>query len=378
MGSVLAMDLSRSPSVDSVTLVDVDPTKLEAARRRIRARLVTEAMDLTDAGKLARFLPQFDVIASALPHGTVHPANVAAARAGSRMVDIAFEDSQMGLDGAFKKSGGLLIPGCGLAPGLAGILLYEASRRLGGADEGHLLVGGLPQKPRPPFGYRLVFSIVGLLREYTDDARVVRGGEIVRVSPFANVVSVRFPRPVGTCEAFYTDGLASLLYTLRDVPVLDELTVRWPGHAEKMKLLVDAGFLSHEPHPLGGQTFTPFDVTASLLAERLALEDPEDLTVMRVIARKGSKQVVSELIDLYDREQGVTSMGRTTAYTGSIVAQMVGSGAIRATGTVPPEVALGPAGVEALLTELRTRGVNVKTRRRPARGPIVRPSPGAG
>jgi lysine 6-dehydrogenase len=117
---------------------------------------------------------------------------------------------------------------------------------MGGADEGHILVGGLPQEPTLPFGYKLVFSIVGLLREYTDEARVVRDGKWVKVKPFSTVERYLFPPPIGELEGFCTDGLASLVYTMKGLRVLDEITLRRPGHAEKMNLLLESGFFSRE------------------------------------------------------------------------------------------------------------------------------------
>lgn len=363
MGSVISWDLSRSPEVDEVVVADIDQLRLAALKKRAGPKLSTEVVDVADGAKLVRFLKGFDVVSSALPHGIVHPANVAAGKAGARMVDIAFEDEQMELGSLFKKNGGLLVPGCGLAPGLGGILLAQGLRELGTADEGHVLVGGLPQKPQPPFGYRLVFSIIGLLREYMDIARIVRGGKVVQVRPFDDVLEVEFPKPIGRCEAFYTDGLATLLYSVKGLKEMDEMTVRWPGHAEKMKFLIDAGFLSKEKITLRGAQVSPFELSAALLSERLRNQDPEDVTVMRVVVKGKAGEVRYEMLDYYDEKNGVTSMGRTTGYTCSIVSQMVGAGKVRGTGVVPPEEALDAGGVKSLLAELGRRGVRVTQKR---------------
>jgi saccharopine dehydrogenase-like NADP-dependent oxidoreductase len=359
MGSVIAGDLCGSRDVDSVVVGDIDGERLGALKSRLGEKVSTEKLDVKDAAAMQEFLSGHDVVASALTHGAVNPAYVAASRAGARMVDIAFEDEQMGLDSAFRSAGGLLVPGCGLAPGLGGILLYSASRELGGADEGHVMVGGLPQHPQPPFGYRLVFSVVGLLREYLDDARVVRGGKTVKVRPFDEIVGVDFPEPAGRLEGFYTDGLATLLYTMTDIGEMDEMTLRYPGHAEKMMTLRDSGFLSRQPVRAGGREAVPYDLSAELLSKALRAGRQEDMTVMRVTARKGDRTVTYDMLDFYDERLGVTSMGRTTAYTASIVAQMVGSGEVTGEGTVPPEVALGREGTEKLLAELARRGVKI-------------------
>jgi len=360
MGSVIGWDLTKSEDVDEVVVADVDKERLENLKKRSPGKKMSvEVLDIKDRRRAVAFLKNFDVATSALPHGIVHYSDLVAVEAGAKMVNIAFEDEQMGLDIAAKKSGALLIPGCGVAPGLGGILLAYALEQLGGGDEGHILVGGLPQKPVPPFDYRLVFSVVGLLREYIEDARVFRNGKLVRMRPFSTVQNFEFPPPIGRLEGFCTDGLASLVYTMKGMKTLDEITLRWPGHAEKMALLMESGYFSREKVKVGESMISPLEVSWAVLGSKLAEGDPHDMTVMRIIAkgRKGTK--VYDMVDKYDDKEGITSMGKTTGYTASIVTQMLGSGRIRGKGVVPPEKAVRGGRVIELISELRKRGVRI-------------------
>jgi len=363
MGSTIAWDLGRSREVDEVVVADLDPERLKSAKRRGGRKVATEVVDVADGEKLRRFSKGFDVVASALPHGIVHPADVALVKSGAKVVNIAFEDEQMQLDVAAKKTGALLIPGCGLAPGLGGILLARGAERVGGADRGRILVGGLPQRPVEPFQYRLVFSVIGLLREFTDPARIIRNGRLTRVDPVSRTVRVDFPKPVGRCEAFYSDGLATLLYSMKGFKTLEELTVRFPGHVKKIKLLLDSGVLSKEPISVDGRDVRPFDVSAPALARKMSEGPPEDVTVMRVEVSGPSGRITFEMMDFYDQANGVTSMGKTTGYTCSIVSQMVGSGSVRGKGVVPPEVALKGKQSDLLVSELRRKGVRITENR---------------
>lgn len=363
MGSVVGWDLARSEGVDEVVVADIDEARLGALKERAPGKkLSVEVLDIREREKVVEFLKRFDVAASALPHGVVHLSDLAAVEAGTKMVNIAFEDEQMALDAAAKKSGGTLIPGCGVAPGLGGILLTHALEELGGGDVGHILVGGIPQDPKPPFGYKLVFSIVGVLREYTDEARVFKGGKLVKVKPFSTVETYEFPAPVGTLEGFCTDGLASLVYTAKGMKALDEVTLRWPGHAEKMRLLMESGFFSRDKVKVGEVEVSPLEVSWAVLGNKLSEGDPKDMTVMRVIAEGKEGRIVYDMVDRYDEESGVSSMGRTTGFTASIVTQMLGSGGIHGEGVIPPEKAVTGDGVGTLLTELGRRGVLVKRR----------------
>jgi lysine 6-dehydrogenase len=364
MGSVIGWDLAKSDAVDSVVVADVDETRLRALKKRAPGKkLSVEKLDIRERKKVVSFLKRFDVSVSALPHGIVHHSDLAAVEAGAKMINIAFEDEQMELDGAARRSGALLIPGCGVAPGLGGILLTRALGDLGGGDEGHILVGGIPQHPNPPFNYKLVFSIVGLLREYVEDARVVRDGKIIKVRPFSTVETYHFPPPVGDLEGFATDGLASLVYTMKGIKTLDEITLRYPGHAEKMSVLMEAGFFSREKVRVGDVEVAPLEVSWSVLGRMLSEGDPHDITVMRVIAKGKGGSIVYDMVDRYDEENGVTSMGRTTGYTASIVAQMVGTGGVRGKGVVPPEIAVSGEAVDLLVSEHSKRGVKISRSR---------------
>ena len=363
MGGVVAWDLARSPDVDTVVVSDVDKGRLAAVKKQSGNRkLTTEILDIKDQERTKKFLKQFDVAVSALPHGVVHSSDLAAVASGTKMVNIAFEDEQMELNHEARRTGALLIPGCGLAPGLGGILLAHALAEIGGGDEGHILVGGLPQIPQPPFGYKLVFSVVGLLREYIEDARVFKDGKLVKVRPFATVEKVEFPDPIGTLEAFCTDGLASLVYTMKGMRVLDEKTLRWPGHADRMSLLEEAGFFSRDTMKVGQAELSPLEMSWAVLGKKLSEGDPHDVTLMRVIAKSKSDEFVYDMVDRYDEIEGVTSMGKTTGYTASIVAQMVGSGRIKGKGTIAPERAVDGLLVDTLLSELRRRGVIITSR----------------
>ena len=357
MGSVIAWDLARSPEVDAVMVGDIDEERLAALRKRGGRKVSTQSIDIKDRAAVVKFLKESDVAASALPHGIVHHSDLAAVEAGAKMVNIAFEDDQMELDGAARKSGALLIPGCGVAPGLSAILLAKGLQDIGGGDEGHILVGGLPQDPVPPFGYRLVFSIVGLLREYIDDARVFKGGEMIKVRPFSTLESIDFPEPIGRLEAVCTDGLASLVYTMKGMKTLDEKTLRWPGHVEKMAVLMDSGYFSKEKVKAGGVEVSPLELSWALLGKKLSEGDAKDMTVMRVIAKGKGGEVVYDMVDKYDEEAGVTSMGKTTGYTASIVTQMVGLGKIGGKGVLAPEVAVSGDRVDYLVQGLASRGV---------------------
>ena len=125
-------------------------------------------------------------------------------------------------------------------------------------------------------------------------------------------------------EAFITDGLSTLPETLKKVKFMEEKTIRWKGHVEQIKLLMDLGFFSERPVNLKttGARVSPRALLSTLLDKKLAMhQGDKDMTLMRVMVqgrkKKGDRATrihQYEMIDHFDVETQTTSMARTTAY----------------------------------------------------------------
>ena len=173
----------------------------------------------------------------------------------------------------------------------------------------------------------------------------------------------RFDLPgVGTLEAFLTDGLRTVLSTVK-ARNLREQTLRWPGHAEKMRLLRDSGFLGDIPIEAGGTRVAPRAVAEALLFSMWKRpEGEEEFTVLRVETR-GSRagrpvRLVHDLFDRTDVRTGATSMARTTGFPCVIAALLLASGAFREAGVFPLELLGGRPDLFAAFVEgLAARGV---------------------
>jgi saccharopine dehydrogenase-like NADP-dependent oxidoreductase len=207
----------------------------------------------------------------------------------------------------------------------------------------------------------VVFSPVDVIEEYTRPARYIENGAPV-VRPALSDVELLDFEGVGTLEAFNTDGLRTLADTI-PLPDMKEKTMRYPGHADLMRVLRDTGFFSKEEIDVAGARLRPLDLTARLLFPAWSLpEGEEDVSVMRVIiegaAQGQPRRAVFELVDRYDRAAGVTSMARTTGYTCSVAARLVADGTFARKGLCPPEyLGMDAAACAALFDGLRARGI---------------------
>ncbi|MGA2628127.1 MAG: saccharopine dehydrogenase C-terminal domain-containing protein [Candidatus Bathyarchaeia archaeon] len=369
MGSTIARDLARSKHVDQVTVYDVDGERLRAlAERDHSAKLSTKLHDVRKRNETARLLKRFDVGVGALPHGLSEYAISATITAGVDFVDLIFgwRFGQKEIHSAAKRKGITIIPSCGLAPGLTNILAMAATERMDRVDEVHIKVGGIPERPKPPLNYRIVFSFEAVLEEYLRKARIIKNGKITDVPALSGLETIAFHAPIGKCECFYTDGLSTLVQTLRKVREMDEKTIRWPGHAEQIRTLIDCGLLETKPLLFHGEPIAPRKYVSTLLSNKLMLGKEKDLTLLRVdVSGKNDGKLVHhryEMIDHYDTRHGMTSMARTTAFPCSIATQLVATGRIAQKGLVPPELAFREDLRYEFLDYLASRGMEITSR----------------
>jgi len=365
MGSAAAEDFARSLSNVDVVVADVDSSIAKQAAERIRrANVSWMRLDAGKASELVKALKDFDLALGFLPPALGFRLMEACIQAGKSLVDVSYmSENPLTLHDEALKAGITIIPHCGLAPGISNILVGRAVADFNVVERVHIFVGGLPDKPIPPVGYAITWSPESLIEEYTSKARIIEDGRIVEVEALSGLETVEFPG-IGVLEAFYTDGLRTLLYTVEGVREMWEKTLRYPGHAEKMMLLRDLGFFSGEEIAVDGFRLQPRKFTAKILERRLYNPMVKDFVALKVEVcgyREGFKtRRIYTLVDFYDEKSGVTAMARTTGYTASIVAKLVLEGVIRLKGVVPPErLGMEEDVFRQIMAELSARGIRI-------------------
>jgi len=252
---------------------------------------------------------------------------------------------------------------CGVAPGLSNMILgYHAPRMA--VARFRCLVGGLPARRSWPWQYKAPFSPIDVLEEYTRPARLMENGQVITKPALSDPELVEV-EPVGTLEAFNTDGLRTLLKTVA-APHMVEKTLRYPGHLEYVRVLRESGFLGTEPVAVRGATVRPIDLTAALLFPQWRLAEGEaEFTALQATVwgqEDGrDRRYDYRLFDRTDPLTGVSSMARTTGYTCTAVARLVLAGRFTRRGICPPEfVGADAACFERVLADLSERGVVVE------------------
>jgi len=366
MGSALAYDLAHSDAVEKVILADIDLERTKNVAQAIGANVEPVKLDINYYDDVVGWMERVDVVCGATSYNHNLLLTKAAIETEKHFCDLGgnmdIVYKQMELHDKAKMANVLILPNCGLAPGLATIIGAGGAKRFEKVDQIHLRVGGLPKHPRPPLNYMLVFSVEGLINEYLEPAEVIRDGKVKLVEAMADLEEIEFPQPFGKVEAFNTSGGISTLTRMFEgkVAALDYKTIRYKGHCEKFKTLLDLDFASSEPIMVGNSLWTAREVFQELLKKKLP-SIGQDVVLMKVWIKgtinNQQKTLAYEMIDYYDDKAKISSMMRTTSFPTSIIAQMVVNGTISVRGVLPPEQCVP---VEPLIEKLKERNIIIK------------------
>ncbi len=384
MGSAAAYDMARQDQVDSVTLADSDLKRAKDVAARVNRitndkKVRAVPLDAAKEKDAARLMKGHDGALSAVPYFLNLGLAKAAITAGCHFADLGGNNTvvrqELALAKQAEKRGIGIAPDCGLSPGMASILGGELVRRLDGrADALKLYVGGLPERPMPPFHYQLVFSVEGLINEYVEPARILRKGKLITIDQLTE------PEPFhmdgfAPLVAFQTSGGTSTLPETFEGKVGEcfEKTLRYPGHYDLLCELKDLGLFSNQKMRVGNVEVAPRAVLSKVFEGKFAGKGP-DVCIMRLEAHESVKApgvrgllggklkgrvATFTMVDHYDPKSDMSAMMRTTAFPASIVLQMMCMGAVSKHGAVLQERDV-PA--ETFLEEIARRGIKIEYR----------------
>lgn len=338
VGSAMIRDLLVDPS-NRITAVDYNSKQLEQLPDHPNLKKIQG--DIVDARFRKKVLAFPGLVLNAVPGHLGFVVLKEAIEAGKKIVDICFSpEDPLALNEIAIKHKAIAIVDMGVAPGMSNVLAGCAAREMDEIFSLKILVGGLPKERKKPFEYQAGFSPIDVIEEYTRPARFIEDGRIVSKDALTDIERVNVSG-IGSLEAFNSDGLRTLMFTIKAENMVEK-TMRYPGHAEIMKLFRETGLFDEKAIDIGGQMVVPRDLTSKLLFNHWEMaEGDEDFTVMFVMAegKKDHQRVIfaASLYDEYDREQGIHSMARTTGYAATSAVRLLLSGKIKKYGVIPPE-----------------------------------------
>ena len=243
MGSFIAEELCND---FEVTVIDNNKSALNQIEER-NHRVSAINFDVKN-GIIEDIIANYDLAVNCLPGFMGFEMLKKIIQCKVSCVDISFmPENCLELSELALENDCLVIPDAGVAPGLSNLIIGNivANNEI---EEIQTMVGGLPKKKNPPWNYKVPYSPIDLIEGYTRPARIrVDGKTEIRE---ALSKKQRFEvEGIGELEAFLTDGLRTLLDSkgsLSGVPNLMEFTIRYPGHCDLIRKMINEGKFSDE------------------------------------------------------------------------------------------------------------------------------------
>lgn len=359
----IAYEFVGQKDIDEVCVASRHLDKPKKIKRFLKSdKICPVRLNVKNFDNTVKLMKKFDCAVSAVPYQFNYDLARAAVKAGCNFIDLGgnvdIVKKEFGLSRQAKKSGIAIIPDCGLAPGLVSNLTALAVQKdFKGkkVKSVKLRVGGLPQHPKGPLKYMIVFSVHGLINEYIEPVLVIDNYKLKTVEPMQDVEELNFPG-FGRMEAFNTSGGTSTMpqsYKGK-IKELNYKTIRYPGHAEQIRCMMYLGLTSSKPRKVDGCKLPPRELLEDLFKEKLSYDD-RDVVLLKVIVEGAKKKVVYTLVD--KEKGGLTAMTRCTGFPAGVIAEMIVRDDIKKKGTLKHEFDVPP---QVLYKALKKRGLNIK------------------
>jgi lysine 6-dehydrogenase len=372
-GQAAVVDLARSNDVTDIICVDVGPglpNELTGIQGMDKVRLVrVDASSKSDLVDL--FHRDVDAVIDLLPLPLMITAFTAAVEASVPIVSTNYAHSVRHLDGPAREAGVIVMPECGLDPGIDLILIGHGVRRFDQLTKLNSYCGGIPEPEAAdnPLRYKISWNWDMVLTSSVRDSVFIRNGRRLEIPADRQhesdaVHTISFPG-LGELEAipngnavFYTD----LLGLTEHITETGRYALRYPGWSSFWAPMKRLGFLETEPIPGLAAPISPRDILVHHLEPRLQYQRNEkDLAVMHNIfegTRGGRpKRFISSLLIERDLNTGLLAMSQGVGYTTSIVAQMIARGHIVDAGLRSPVTDIP---YEPFIEALAARGIRTQ------------------
>lgn len=138
-----------------------------------------------------------------------------------------------------KDAGTAFVPQCGVAPGFINIVANNMIQHFDQVDSVLLCAGAIPQQPHNALKYALTWSTDGLINEYANPCVALVNKRVVNLEPLEGLETIEIDGLL--YEAFNTSGgIGTLALSYQDqINTMSYKTLRYPGHGDKVKFLLN-------------------------------------------------------------------------------------------------------------------------------------------
>jgi lysine 6-dehydrogenase len=213
--------------------------------------------------------------------------------------------------------------------------------------------------------YMTTWSLEHVLREYSIKTQILKDGKKTEVPALADQESFQF-NELGVDEALecaVTPGMPSFIYTHPELKYFAEKTVRWPGHYQGVRTLVECGLFDERPVDFDGVKISPREYLLKIINPLLIPQKGDGDVCIMYNSIVGKKNGVPQKVEYFMWEQpnkDFSAMARVTAFPASIGAKLVASGKIDLKGVRAPEECVVGENYKWFLEELKKKDITIK------------------
>ena len=372
-GKATLHDLVESKGVSKVIAADVDSKGLATyvQSRNYGDKVTCEYIDASDTESIDRLMKlKADVAIDLLPPMYINDVAKSAIKYGVNLVNTMYVSPEIKeLSAEAEKKGITILPEFGMDPGIDLVFMGETVRNFDQIEELYSYGAGFPEKSAADnsLKYKETWTFEGVLKSFLRAGKVIRNGEEVIIKENEmftpeNTHTLNIDT-FGNLEAFPNGDATKYADILKlDKSCLKELgryVLRWEGHCDFWRKIVDLNFLDNEPVEVEGVQVDKKKFLTALIAPQIQYKDSERDAVLVRIDTKGikdgkKKRIILQSVDYRDLDTGFTAMSRTVGYTASIGAQMIVNGKIPKRGVISPVFDIP---YEPFAEELRKRNI---------------------
>ncbi len=393
MGKVVVSYFADDPAIETLGLLDAKASVLQSLTQGNNSQKIRlHPVDVNNKEELEEVMSQYDVGVSTLPNRMLsYRVMEAAIEARLDLVDILeeyhrrpdnyqtegfivppeYKDSAEYGERLHEKAlhnDVLILDGMGFAPGLSNITTARGIGLLDRAETAVARVGGIPNIDcctKHPLRYMTTWSLEHVLREYSIKTQILKDGKYTEVHALYDEEAFEFDE-FGIrekLECAVTPGMPSFIYTHPELQYFAEKTVRWPGHYQGVRTLIECGLFDETPVDFEGTTISPRKFLLSIINPLLVPQEGDGDVCVMYNTVTGTKNNIPHKVEYLMWEKAnhqFSAMARVTSFPAAIGAKLVASGKIDLKGIRAPEECVTGENYDWFLEELEKRDICIK------------------
>jgi saccharopine dehydrogenase-like NADP-dependent oxidoreductase len=393
MGKAVVAYFADDPAVETLGLLDAQEAVLQPfLKGKGSQKLKLHAVDVLNTDELKKVMGLYDVGVVTLPNRRLsYKVMETAIEAGLDLVDIleeyhrrpdTYQTEGFAISSEYRdfaeygeklhekaiRNNVLILDGMGFAPGLSNITTAHGLSLLDRAEVAVARVGGIPNIEccaKHPLRYMTTWSLEHVLREYSIKTQILKDGKYTEVHALYDEESFQFDE-FGInekLECAVTPGMPSFIYTHPELQYFAEKTVRWPGHYQGVRTLIECGLFDETPVDFDGVKISPRKFLLSRINPLLIPQEGDgDVCVMynTVTGKKGDRPHKVEYFMWETANSEFSGMARVTSFPAAIGAKLVALGKVDLKGIRAPEECITGENYEWFLSELEKKDICIK------------------